>query len=896
MAVKPSYEELEARIRQLEAQSNRCVETEAALKKSLRFTESLLEAIPTPVFYKDVQGRYLGCNQAFTKLFGVTAGQIRGKTVQELWPESMAAVYHQKDIELMHHPTHQVYEHEVKDKDNNTRPVIFSKNPFYDEQGQLAGLVGGFTDIRQLRQAERELQTLFSMSIDLLCIADIHKETFIKINPAFMETLGFSEEELLGRPFTEFIHPDDIATTRQVIKDYLRKGDRVINFKNRYRCKDGTYRSFNWVAHTFSDTGLTYAVVHDTTEENRTTETLRSQRDLLNSMFDNLLLGITVWDAHGRLLMVNKGFAELTGYTTEEIKTLDDWFPRAYPDPEYRAQVLADWNSSKKTTDAVRQFKVTCKTGKVKDIEFRGSFLPDGRALVTLADITEREQAEEALKESEGRFRTLVEESPLGIAVIGQDGGFRYLNRQFRAIFGYTLEDVPNGSVWSRKAYPEKAYRDQVIGTWLEDQKMAPVGQSRERRFNVTCKDGTRKCILFRPVLLENMDQFVICEDLTEKMKLERQFQQAQKFEAIGTLAGGIAHDFNNLLMGIHGRTSLMKVDLSPTHPYMEHLEAVEEYVRSAASLTRQLLGFARGGKYEVKPTDVNELVVESAAMFGRTKKEIRIHTKVHPEPLVADVDRGQIEQVLLNIFVNAWQAMPEGGNLYLETRPVMLDDDHCTTSQAIAGPYAMVSITDTGVGMDEETRRRIFDPFFTTKEKGRGTGLGLASAYGIIGNHGGLITANSEKGSGATFDICLPLSGRRLNSEMPMSGRLVKGSETILLVDDEDMILAVGRAMLEKLGYRVVTACDGRQAVESVARMADEIDLVILDLIMPGMDGGKTFDRIREIRPRTRVLLSSGYAINGQAEEILKRGCNGFIQKPFDIQQLSDKVRQLLG
>jgi two-component system cell cycle sensor histidine kinase/response regulator CckA len=510
-------------------------------------------------------------------------------------------------------------------------------------------------------------------------------------------------------------------------------------------------------------------------------------------------------------------------------------------------------------------------------------------------DITDRVRADAALRESEEKFRTLVEESPLGIALIGKDGGYRYINPQFRAMFGYTLEDIPRGAIWFRKAFPEKTYRDKVVQTWIQDQKKTPVGQSRAREFTVTCKDGSRKKIHFRPVTLENMDQFVIYEDFTEKTTLERQFQQAQKFEAVGTLAGGIAHDFNNLLMGIHGRTSLMKMDLVPSHAHVEHLEAVEEYVRSAADLTKQLLGFARGGKYEVKPIDINELLIESATMFGRTKKEIRIHTKTQPRPLVTDVDRGQIDQVFLNLFVNAWQAMPDGGDLYLETKSVVLDDEDAVTHQVAPGPYVKVSIADTGIGMDDDTRLRIFDPFFTTKEKGRGTGLGLASAYGIINNHGGLITVNSEKGSGATFNIYLPLSHRQVVHETPMGGSLIKGSETVLLVDDEEMILSVGRAMLEKLGYHVFAANNGREAVELIAGMADQIDLVILDLIMPGMDGGKTFDRIREIRPRMRVLLSSGYAISDQANDILKRGCNGFIQKPFDIKQLSEKVRKLL-
>ncbi len=386
-----------------------------------------------------------------------------------------------------------------------------------------------------------------------------------------------------------------------------------------------------------------------------------------------------------------------------------------------------------------------------------------------------------------------------------------------------------------------------------------------------------------------------IATDITQIKKMESQLQQAHKFEAIGTLAGGIAHDFNNLLMGIQGRASLMSVDLDPSHPHSEHVSAIEEYIRSATDLTKQLLGFARGGKYEVKPTDTNQLVLNSATMFGRTKKEIRIHTKLQNPPPVVAADRRQIEQVLLNLYVNAWQAMPDGGELYLETTIITLDEAYCKPYQAKPGSYAKVSVTDTGIGMDKSIRQQIFDPFFTTKEKSRGTGLGLASAYGVIKNHAGIITVYSKVGQGTTFNIYLPVTEKAVYRDVPTETGFVTGLETVLLVDDEEMIIDVSKAMLEKLGYRVVVAKGGAQAVDTVKMKGDAIDLVIIDLIMPGMDGGKAFDRIREIQPAMPVILSSGYSLNGQANDIMQRGCNGFIQKPFNISELSQKVRKIL-
>jgi CheY-like chemotaxis protein len=317
--------------------------------------------------------------------------------------------------------------------------------------------------------------------------------------------------------------------------------------------------------------------------------------------------------------------------------------------------------------------------------------------------------------------------------------------------------------------------------------------------------------------------------------------------------------------------------------------------VESGADLTKQLLGFARGGKYEVKPTDVNELVRRSSEIFGRTKKEITIHRNYQKDLYIADVDRGQIEQVLLNLFVNAWQAMPGGGDLYLETSNVTLDEIYTRLHSINPGNYVKISVTDNGTGMDQATQRRIFEPFFTTKGMGLGTGLGLASAYGIIKNHGGIINVYTEVGRGTTFTIYLPASTRAIFEEKIIPAEAKKSTESVLIVDDQDMILAVARDMLKALGYQVFTAQGGKEALAIYNENKKSIDVVILDMIMPSMSGGETFDKLKAINPDVRVILSSGYSINGQATEIMQRGCNGFIQKPFNIKELSQKIREVL-
>ncbi|MBU4286732.1 MAG: response regulator, partial [Proteobacteria bacterium] len=365
---------------------------------------------------------------------------------------------------------------------------------------------------------------------------------------------------------------------------------------------------------------------------------------------------------------------------------------------------------------------------------------------------------------------------------------------------------------------------------------------------------------------------------------------------AIGALSGGIAHDFNNLLMGILGHVSLLLLNTDPHHSHFERLKVIENLVQKGANLTKQLLGFARGGKYEAKPTDLNDLIKQSPEMFGRTQKNIEIHMKFQKDIWSVEVDPGQIEQVLLNIYLNAWQAMPGGGHIYLETSNVKLNEIYSKAFGVKPGNYVWISVSDTGIGIDEATRQRIFEPFFTTKEMSHGTGLGLASAYGIIKNHGGIINVYSEKGKGATFNIYLPASEKEISITKKRSAdEITKGLETILLVDDEDMIIDVGKDMLREMGYKVLVARSGEEAIEVYKKHKDIIDLVIVDMIMPRMDGGEVYDKMKEVNPDVRVLLASGYSIASQAKEILKRGCNGFIQKPFNINDLSQKIMEIL-
>ncbi len=522
---------------------------------------------------------------------------------------------------------------------------------------------------------------------------------------------------------------------------------------------------------------------------------------------------------------------------------------------------------------------------------------------------SEKEIINGKLELSEERYRYLVQNSPDIIYTLDDKGHFTFISQAVERMLGYDPQQLVG------KHYTDIIYEEDLErANWFFNERRTGERAAAGLQLRLKAADGKEnfKACEIRQLTIElkstgmydkpvkeaqkaYLGTHGVARDISERKRLESQLQQAQKMEAVGTLAGGIAHDFNNLLMGIQGYTSLMLLKIDSNHPHYQKLKSVEQYIESGAELTKQLLGFARGGKYDVKPVDINELVEKTVNMFGRTKKEIVISAQYDQGLWAVEVDQGQMEQVLLNLFVNAWQAMPGGGKLSLETRNVTLEPQDVNPYDLSPGAYVQIDVGDSGLGMDEKTQRRIFEPFFTTKEMGRGTGLGLASAYGIVKNHSGILEVKSKIGQGSTFTIYLPATGKEVQRDTGADGKILRGPETVLLVDDENMIIEVGAEILEALGYDVFTARSGSEAVDIFEANKDRIDIVVLDMIMPGLGGGDAYDQLREIKPDVKVLLSTGYSLKGEASEILKRGCNGFIQKPFNIKKLSHKLREIL-
>jgi PAS domain S-box-containing protein len=643
---------------------------------------------------------------------------------------------------------------------------------------------------------------------------------------------------------------------------------------------------------------------HEINSRQQVEAALRESEESYRALVENMQALICRFLPDGTLSFVNSAYCQYFDKTREELvgKNFFQFIPK-----NEQSSVRNHFESLAPQKPVVSyEHQVVAPDGKIRWQRWTDHAFYDANGKLQQyqsigLDITESKITEQALRESEERFRELAELMPETIFEMTLDGTLTYVNRNAYNYFGYTRTDVKNGLNSLDVLIPKD--RERAAANMA---KILSGEKAGTNEYTALRKDGSTFPVLvnsapifkegqpigLRGFIIDNTDRKMAEQ---ERRKLEIQFQQAQRFEALGTLAGGIAHDFNNLLMNIQGNTSLMLCEINTSHPHFKMLKNIQRQVKSGAQLTRQMLGYARKGKFNVKSIELNQVTAESAETFGRTRKEIIIERDFADHLFPIEADRGQIEQVLLNLFVNAADAMPGGGNLYLKTKNVSHVNIKSSQFNPRPGNYVQLTISDTGSGMDQATLEHIFDPFFTTKEMGRGTGLGLASVYGIIKGHDGYIDVASEKGQGTTFIIYLPATQKAVEEPAEAAAELIRGSGTLLVVDDEDLVLHVAANMLEKLGYTVLKARNGTEAVHVFDAHKNQIKLVVLDIIMPDMGGGEVYDKIKTINPDVKVLLASGYSVDGQAIELLERGCDGFMQKPFTMEELSGKIEQIL-
>ncbi len=507
--------------------------------------------------------------------------------------------------------------------------------------------------------------------------------------------------------------------------------------------------------------------------------------------------------------------------------------------------------------------------------------------------------AEQKLRESERQLRQLIELCPVAMAVTDAEKNITVLNRRFVSVFGYTLEDIPTVSDWWASAFPDPGYRQRVMEKWaraLKDAADAGTDMAYPE-YRVTCKDGSVRDVQFRTAPVSTL-RLVILNDLTERKQAEKQVRQAHKMEAVGRLAGGVAHDFNNLLQIIMGNIEIVKEELSQGAPMREALDEVAGAAQHAADLTRQLLAFGRRQIIRPDNVDLNGLV-SGALKSIRHLVGDQIDVQFTPGNSLdtALADKGQVEQMLMNLCMNAREAMMGRGTLLIQTDSASFDAAHCQRHpEAVQGRYVRLSVRDTGHGMDTSALGHVFEPFFTTKGVGEGAGLGLAQVYGIVTQHKGFVDVQSAPGAGAVFNVYLPAVEHRCEQgETPAITHAAGRMETILVAEDEPAVLKVIATMLRSGGYTVLTAASGGEALQVFAEHADSIGLAVLDVMMPGLGGRQVMDLIRAKRAGVRFLFSTGYSENAIDSNFVVQEGLRLIQKPYRREVLLREVRRIL-
>jgi PAS domain S-box-containing protein len=673
------------------------------------------------------------------------------------------------------------------------------------------------------RHIEKERERLFTLSIDMLCVAGFDG-FFKELNPAWEKTLGWSDEELLAVPWRDRVHPKDRCKTLAAGKE-LAAGRAVHDFENRFRCRDGSYRWLSWNSLPLVEERLIFAVVRDVT--------LR-KRDEATRVLDEARL-----EALLRLhRMTEASLQEIASHAMEEAVRLtqSEIGYIAFMNPEETVLTMHAWSKG-----AMAQCRIAEKpiAYPVDTTGLWGEAVRRRQPVIT-NDFALPDPAKRGLPEGHVEIR-------------------RHMNVP---IFEGDRIVIVAGVGNKGEPYDEADLRQLRLlmsGMWAVSQRK----------------------------LAEQ-----------ERQKLEMQLRQAQKMEAIGTLAGGIAHDFNNLLQAMQGYTELLLLDKTPRHPDFRALEQIGRAIRRGSELTRQVLTFSRKVEARLQPIDLNRLIESLGAMLSHSiPRMIAIVLDLAPGIWSIHADKAQMEQVIMNLVVNAKDAMPDGGQLRIATRNRCADPERDPSDfDLLSGRCVELTVADTGVGMDPETLKNIYDPFFTTKETGKGTGLGLAMVYGIVKAHGGRIACRSAPGEGTGFTICLPAgeqtaSAAEAKPAMPPRG----GSETILLVDDEEFIRDLGGRILSGFGYRVLTAETGERALELYRGGDAQIDLVILDVIMPGMGGLRCLEELLKLNPGLPVIVASGYSADGRVSQEAPHGSRGALRKPYQMVEMLRLIRAVM-
>ncbi len=913
---------------------------------------TILQTAPTGIGM--VEGRVISSvNDYVLELTGYSREELIGQSARMLYPtqEDFDYVGREKYRQISEKGTGSV-ETRWLHKDGAILDVILSSTPL-DPEDLSVGVTFTVLDITQRKHSEERFAKAFHSSPAPLVISDIETGLFLDVNERWNEMLGYAREELIGKTSKEVGIWADPADRGRIVAKIAEQGyfkDQPIQFMT----KTGEPRYALWSAEVVLLNGrqVMLSLILDETERRlaetalatrtrlflgvltafsavllvlvlqmawnirqreKMTQALQASEENLATTLHSIGDGVIATDSRGLVTNMNQVAEKLCGWSLAEAKSkplhevfriVDARTQEVMENPVHQVihsgRIVGLANHTLLLSRGGATYQIADSAAPIRDREGRIT----GVVLV-FRDVTDEYAAEERLRQSEQRFQAFMDETPVYAYIKDETLTHVYKNRR--------VAELVNSSVTQADGDSARALFDPVTSDLLEKadgrilsgerdrielEYMAHIGEEQrwlnDVKFALVLADGRRAVGGLAYDITERK------QAEAEREKMQVQLFQAQKMESVGILAGGVAHDFNNLLQTLGGNIELLLAGKADDHPDAGRLRAALKSIHRAAQLVRQLLLFSRKEGACRVPVDLNREVEGVADMLRRTiPKMVAVEARLDPElwPLLADPV--QIEQVLLNLANNAVDAMPDGGTFLIETSNVVLDEVFVRMHPgSVPGSHVLLAVTDTGHGMDKKTLIHVFDPFYTTKTVGKGTGLGLASVYGIVKNHGGSIQCYSEPGQGTVFKIYLPAAdGHAPEKGTELKSPLVEGhgqGETILVVDDEPEIRALTREVLEVLGYRAKSAASGEEALE--AYRLEEIDLVLLDLNMPGMGGHRCLQELLRVDPLVKVVIASGYSAEGHGRESLSAGAKGFIGKPYQLRDLEAVIREVLG
>ncbi|HEY3276431.1 MAG TPA: PAS domain S-box protein [Syntrophorhabdaceae bacterium] len=907
---------LRKRIRELERSGTGRAGGEEGLRLSPPQLRLLIDAGPDFFFLKDLDLRYQLVNSSIVRFFGRDEEDILGRTDGDLMPPEAAATCRESDRLAIREKRLVVTIEPVGERFYETykSPVILAGKTV-----GIAGIVRDVTDRTRaeslLKESEEKYRSLTETISDVIYELD-DRGTITYISPVITDIMGYEPADLVGKHFTDFVHKDDRGRLAGRFSE-LMKG---IEYPSDYRVidKSGHVR---WVRTKTRPVmkgdrvSGARGTMMDITERKSAEEALRTSQFRLAQTMD--LARIVYWefDPVAETFIFNDPFYSFYGTTADREggyrMTAEAYSARfVHPDdiPLFRQGRQDRLLNKAREYFYEYEHRIIRRDGVVRQIlaRIRASRDAAGRTLRLYGanqDITERKEAEAALRESEERFRTVFDESPVGIVMVGSDYRFIRSNAAFCAMIGYTEQELTSRAVQDI-IHPEHIAEDRRNSDMLLKGEIRVYRTEKRyiRKDNEivwgsstvsTIHDKDRRFLYFLS-MVEDITQRKQAEE--QKAELESRLLQAQKMEAIGTLAGGIAHDFNNILAGIIGFTEMALDDLPPEVPSRRHLGLVLKSGLRGRDLVRQILAFSRKTGYERSPVSVSSIVNETIKLLRASlPAAVQITVDNASTSDIVFANPTEIQQIVMNLCTNAAHAMRErGGRLRITLADFEVEPDSSLGSTLAAGAYVLLAVKDTGTGIDAKVVKKIFEPFFTTKKPGQGTGMGLAVVYGIVKSLGGDISVKSSRKTGTLFHVLLPKVERGTSSGHQVE-EIPRGSERILFVDDENTLAKLGKAALEKLGYRVTAMTDSIKALKIFSKNPSRFDLVITDQTMPDMQGLNLAEELLRIRPNIPIILCTGHSDAVSPEIAKKAGISGFLMKPIAKREMAEAIRRVL-